>query len=229
MTTYEDQMQLLKLVSQSITRDIECWAFGGNAMMFYGYKDETKDVDLLFEKEGDRAEFIRVIEDLGFSETSPRNIYVPEKLRDKHKPLMYSRFLSRFDLFVRKIFRTVISPRIKEERYAVHDFKGKHNLRVNVLRKEFIILLKAVTERDKDFEDILTIAKKEKNLDWQLLIDEAIWQHSHGDSWILIDVEKVMKELKKYVFIEQKYFRQVYEAHSRNRKNALKKKKKKAV
>lgn len=181
-------------------------------MMFYGYKDETKDIDLLFEKEEDRAEFIRVIEELGFSETSPRNIYVPEKLRDRHKPLMYSKFLTRFDLFIKKIFRTAISPKMREEVYAVHDFAQKRRLRVNVLRKEFIVLLKAVTERDKDFEDILTIVKKEKNFDWQLLIDEAIWQRQHGDSWIIPDVEKMLQELKKYVFMEQGYFRQLHEA-----------------
>lgn len=214
MVTYEDQMQLFKLVSQSITKDIECWAFGGNAMMFYGYKDETKDIDLLFDKADDRSGFIKAIEELGFSETSPRNIYVPEKLRDKHKPLMYSRFLSRFDLFIEKNFKTLLSPKIREEVYAVHDFKGKHNLRVNVLRKEFIVLLKAVTERDKDVEDVITIVKKEKNFDWQLLIDEAVWQHRHGDSFVLIDVEKMMKELKKYVFIEQKYMKQLYDAGS---------------
>src|SRR3989338_2329277 len=104
MVTYEDQMELFKIISQNINKDVECWAFGGNAMMFYGYKDETKDIDLMFEKEEDRSEFIKAIEKLGFSETSPRNIYVPEKLRDKYKPLMYSRFLSRFDLFVKKIF-----------------------------------------------------------------------------------------------------------------------------
>lgn len=212
MVTYEDQTELFRIISQNITKDVECWAFGGNAMMFYGYKDETKDVDLLFEKEEDRAEFIRIIEELGFSETSPRNVYVPEKLRDKYKPLMYSRFLSRFDLFVKKIFRTIISPRMKEEVYAVHDFTHKHRFRVNVLRKEFIVLLKSITERDKDFEDIVTIVKKEKNFDWQLLIDEAAWQHQHGDSWVLIDVEKMMKELKKYVFIEQKHFKALYEA-----------------
>ncbi len=214
MTTYEDQMELFKIISQNISKDVECWAFGGNAMMFYGYKDETKDIDLLFEKEEDRAEFIRVIEELGFSETSPRNIYVPEKLRDKYKPLMYSRFLSRFDLFVKKIFRTVINPEIKEERYAVHDFKGRHNLRVNVLRKEFIVLLKAVTERQNDFDDIRTIVEKEKNFDWDLLVEEAIWQYQHGDSWILMDAEKMIKELKKYVFIEQKYVKQLYAAAS---------------
>lgn len=212
MVTYEEQMDLFRLVSDNINHDVTCWAFGGNAMMFYGYKDETKDVDLLFDKEKDRADFIRAIEELGFTETSPHNIYIPEKLKDKYKPLMYSRFLSRFDLFVGKIFKTLLSPKITEEVYAVHDFKGRHNIRVNVLRKEFIVLLKAVTERDKDFEDILTIVKKEKNFDWQLLVDEVIWQHRHGDSWALFDVEKMMTELKKYVFIEGKYIKQLRDA-----------------
>ena len=212
-------MDLFKLISGSISRDVECWAFGGNAMMFYGYKDDTKDVDLLFAKEEDRSEFIKVIEELGFSETSPRNIYVPEKLRDKHKPLMYSRFLARFDLFVSKIFRTVLSPKMKEEVYAVHDFTQKRKLRVNVMRKEFIVLLKSVTERDKDFEDILNMVKKEKNFDWQLLIDEVIWQHQHGDSFVLFDVEKMLLELKKYVFIEQKYFRMLYGAQKSKKRS----------
>src|SRR3989338_7912929 len=170
MITHEDKIELFRVISNEIGKDVECYAFGGNAMMFYGYKDETKDVDLLFDEEKELAEFIKAIEKLGFAETSTFRIYVPEKLRDKHKPLMYYRYDIRFDLFVGKIFKTLISPKMKEDVYAVHDFSQKHRLRVKVLRKEHIVLLKAVTERDKDFEDILTIVKKEKNIDWQYII-----------------------------------------------------------
>ncbi|MBI2581267.1 hypothetical protein HYV85_05695 [Candidatus Woesearchaeota archaeon] len=212
MINYDDQMELFGLISKNIARDTECWAFGGNAMMFYGYKDETKDIDLLFDEIGDRAEFIKAIEKIGFIEGGLRNIYVPEKLRDKHKPLIYFRYDIRFDLFVKKVFKTLISPKMKDDLFAIHDFKGKHNLRVKVLRKEHIALLKAVTERQNDFDDIRTIVEKEKRFDWQYLIDEAIWQHQHGDSWILVDVEKMMKDLKKYVFVEQKYMKQLYGA-----------------
>src|SRR3989338_4439492 len=129
MVTYDDQMELFKLISENTTRDIECWAFGGNAMIFYSYKDETKDVDILFDLEKDRAEFIKALEKLGFWETGLRNIYVPEKLRDKHKPVMYSRYDIRFDLFVKKVFKTAISPKMREDLYAVHEFKGKHTLK----------------------------------------------------------------------------------------------------
>ena len=212
MTTYEDQMAIFKLISENISRDVECWAFGGNAMMFYGYKDETKDIDLLFDKEEDRSEFIKAIEKIGFIEGGLRNIYIPEKLRDKHKPLIYFRYDLRFDLFVKKVFKTLISPKMKEDLFAIHDFKGKHNLRVKVLRKEHIVLLKAVTERQNDFDDIRTIVEKEKRFDWQYLVDEVVWQHSRGDSWVVLDVEKMMKELKKYVFIESKYVKRLHEA-----------------
>lgn len=212
MITYEDQMELFRLISTAITMDVECWAFGGTAMMFYGYKDETKDADLLFEKEAQCDEFKRVLEKMGYFEKPAVDVYVPEKFRDKRKPIMMQRYDSRFDIFVKKIFKTVLSQRMRDEVYSVHDFKGKHNFRVNVLRKEFIVLLKAVTERQNDFDDIRNIVEMEKNFDWRLLIEETIWQYRHGDSWVLFDVEKAMKELKKYVFIEGKYIKQLHEA-----------------
>jgi len=212
MITYEDQMSIFGLISKEISKNIECYAFGGTAMMFYGYKDETKDIDLLFEDEASGNEFVKVIKNLGFNETTLVNIYIPEKLREKNVPKMFKREDSRFDIFFKKIFQTAISPSMKEDLYAVHDFKGKNSLRVNVLRKEFIVLLKAVTERDRDFEDILTIVKREKNFDWQYLIDEVLWQYKHGDSWVLLDAEKMIRELKKYVFVEEKYLKQLYAA-----------------
>ena len=43
MLSCQDQDALLKLLSKQLQKDITCYAFGGNAMMFYGYKDETKD------------------------------------------------------------------------------------------------------------------------------------------------------------------------------------------
>ena len=211
MITYNDQMDFFGIISDNLDDDIECWAFGGTAMMFYGYKDDTKDIDLLFENGASRKFFIDAIEKLGFEETSPIKIYIPEKLRGKGKPLMFKRDEFRLDLFEKEIFRTKLSPRMKEDKFAVHEFRGKNNLKVNVLRKEHIVQLKAITERDRDFEDILTILRKDKNFDWQYLIDETIWQHRHGDSWALLDMEKMMKGLKKYVLIPEKYFRQIYD------------------
>lgn len=220
MITLEDQEKLFTLIASKLNTDIVCYAFGGTAMMYYGYKDDTKDVDLLFEKEVDKQNFIRAIASLGFSETSAIKIYIPEKLRDKSKPVMYMQGEARFDLFSEKIFRTLLSKRMKEDLFAVHQYTGKHTLSVNVVRKEQIVLLKSVTERDKDFEDIVTILRKDKSFDWQYLIDEVIWQYKHGDTWVLYDMEETLKELQKYVFVEQKYVAQLYAVRGKKRETA---------
>lgn len=226
MVNLQEQTNLFELIANNITRNISCYAFGGTAMMFYGYKDDTKDIDLLFKEEDERAAFITVIKHLGFQETSPITIYIPKKLRDKFKPLMFKKENSRFDLFVKKIFRTLLSEKMVEDRYAVHEYRGKHTLTVHALRTEHIVMLKSVTDRQKDFDDIRLIIDKNKYFNWQYLIDEAIWQYQHGDTWVIYDLEETIKELQKYIFIEQKYLKQLYDAVLEHKKNKETNKKK---
>lgn len=214
MITRIDQDEVFKTISRNLKTDVTAYAFGGTAMMFYGYKEETKDIDLLFEDEKQRTEFIRAIELIGYSETSPIKIYIPEKLRDPHRPKMFKLDDERFDLFVNKIFKTLLSQRMKNDVYAVHEYKENNTLTIKVLRTEIIVMLKAVTERDRDFEDILTIIKQDKTFNWDYFLDEVLWQSAHGDSWVALDVEKMMKELQKYVFVPEKWFKKLYGAGS---------------
>ncbi len=210
MITYKDQEELFTLISKRLRRDVTCYAFGGNAMMYYGYKEETKDVDVVFETEEERTEFCRVLRELGYTETSAITIYVPEKLRDKSKPIVMKRDEGRFDLFVKKIFKTVLSQSMKENLFATHEFRGDGVFIVNVLRKEHLVLLKGITDRKNDFDDIRTIMEKEKDFDWEFLIKEIGWQFEHGDSWVLLDMERTMQELKKVTFIPEKWFKELY-------------------
>lgn len=210
MIKHEDQLYLFRLISTLLKKNIECYAFGGTAMMFYGYKGETKDIDLLFENSGDRDEFIRVIKLLGFNETSPIKVYLPEKLRDKNRPLMFKRDDIRFDLFLKKVIHTPLSPAIKNDKFAVHDFVGKCTMKINVMRKEHIVMLKSITERDNDLNDIITILKSDKNFNWDYLIEEIIWQFNQGNSWILLDAEKTFIELKKQVLIPENSLKKLY-------------------
>ena len=61
-----------------------------------------------------------------------------------------------------------------------------------------------------DFDDIRTIIEKDKNFNWDYFLDEVVWQAKNGDSWVALDSEKMMKELKKYVFVPEKYFKRLY-------------------
>jgi len=212
MTSLNDQETLFTLIAKNLPTDVTCWAFGGTAMMYLGFKEGTKDIDLLFEDETGRNAFIEAIKNLGFAETSPVTIYVPEKLKDKTKPLMFKRGDTRLDLFATKVFRTTLSAAMKEGKGAVHEYRNGQTLKVAVVRSEHIAYLKGITGRDKDFDDIRTIIIKEKDFDWDVFVDEAVWQHAHGDTWALLDTERTLRDLQEHVFIEEKYLKRLYAA-----------------
>lgn len=210
MINVEDQEALFKLISEYLEKSITCIAIGGTAMMFSGYKTTTKDIDIIFKSNQDRIIFIKAIEKLGYKQKSTIGIY-PENKHSK-KPLMYSRGDERFDLFVKDVFGFNIefNSDIITQR---HDFISDNELIIYILPKEYLILLKSLTNRPRDFEDIVTIIQKTPEIDWIKLIDLAIAQKSNNE-WILIDLEETLQKLKKITFLPQKYFKKIYAAQT---------------
>jgi len=201
MIDTKDQEELFRLIAEYLKRDITCTAIGGTAMMFLGYKNTTKDIDLVFKSDSDRQAFIDAIEQLGYKEKSSKEIY-----SKPNRPKIYSRGEERFDLFVKKVFGFEIRHGFIQRQ----DFIGKSELILQVLPKELLILLKAITGRERDQEDIETIIDIEKGIDWDLIIDEAIRQKQ--SPWILIDLEEAMQGLKTKTFIKRKHFERIYKA-----------------
>jgi len=208
MINTQDQESLLKLIADYLEEDITCVAIGGTAMMFHGYKNTTKDIDLVFKNKNDRNVFIKAIEKLGYSQKSISIVYKKDKLKLENKPLIYSRGEERFDLFVKDVFGFEVE---FEEIIQRHDFIGKKELIIFTIQKEYLILLKSVTSREKDYEDIETIVKIDKNIDWNFIVDEAI-NKKKSNPWILIDLEKNMQRLKKITFIKKEFFDRIYKA-----------------
>lgn len=207
MINLQDQEELIKLVSRKLKRDVSCFVFGGTAMMYFGYKNATKDIDILFDQENELKEFTRIIKELGYKEISASQVYTKEKL-ELEKPKIFTRGEERFDIFFKTIFKFTPSKEFKERFYARYDYKeNEFTFTIYVVSKEDIILLKSLTERENDFSDILTIIEKEKEINWDIITNEAINQKYE---WTKIDLEETMQKLKKYVFIKQKYFDKLY-------------------
>ncbi|MGV8171759.1 MAG: DUF6036 family nucleotidyltransferase [Candidatus Woesearchaeota archaeon] len=213
MINTQDQEELFKLIADYLEEDSECVAIGGTAMMFQGYKTTTKDIDLVFKSELDRNIFIKAIEKLGYAQKSLKLIYDEKRLNNKNKPVMYSRGEERFDLFVKNVFGFDID---LEKFVQRHDFIGKKELIIFTLSKEYLILLKSITGREKDYEDIETIVKIEKNIDWNSIIDAAI-QKRKQIIWILHDLEETMQKLKKITFIKKEHFDKIYKAEGKQK------------
>jgi hypothetical protein len=208
------QNELFELISSYLKKDVKCFVFGGSAMLFYGYKSSTKDIDLLFEKKADREAFIDAITILGYKKRSLIDVFPKEKQKLLYTPLLFSRGDERFDLFLGKIFQISLSDNMKSRLYARHDYvKKSKTLSVGVLSKEDIILLKSVTERERDFDDIRRLVQKESNINWDIIIEEALFQYKRGVKWILLDLEETLRRLKEYIFIPRKHFDKLYSAH----------------
>ena len=210
MINIKDQEDLFKLIADYLEEDIECAAIGGTAMMFEGYKATTKDIDIVFKSSKERDIFIKAIEELGYSKKSLKLIYDEERIKDKNKPLIYSRGEERFDLFIKNVFGIEVDFGRFSKR---HDYIGKKELIILTLPKEDIILFKSVTNREKDFEDIETIVKLEPNINWDLIVDLALKQKGNNP-WILIDLEEKLLKLKKIAIIKERVFEKIYKAQS---------------
>jgi len=211
MIQQEDQESLFRLISSYVKKDVVCYAFGGTAMMYYGYKTATKDIDLLFADEDDNNTFIEAINVLGYKRMSMVSVYVEALTKEKRKPEMFTRVDERFDLFVKYVFQTIFRDEMRKRFFARHDYTmSKNTLSVFVLSKEDIIFLKSITQREKDFDDILTIVQKDNNINWDLIINEARWQSRHGDGWAIMDLEQTMQRLKNIIFLKKEYFDRLY-------------------
>ncbi len=206
MIDLKGQNELFELISGLLTRDVECWAFGGNAMMYYGYKPSTKDVDLIFFDKSQRDAFIAVLRQLDYRPFSPKGIYPEDK---PEKPMMFTKGEERFDIFLNNVLLLPIPPSMTKDFFAKADFIKQHTLTVYVMKKEDIVLLKAATERANDFEDILNIVQKEQ-VNWEYIIGRAFEISQNSDGWLIYDLEEKMRLLKKHIRIEKKYFDKIY-------------------
>lgn len=208
MIDTKDQEELFKLIAEYLGENIRCVAIGGTAMMFSNYKTTTKDIDLVFQNEHERSTFIKAIEELGYKQQALGTIYDEKRKGHKGKPKMFSRGDERFDLFVKEVFGYEVKVN-QEEIVQKNDFLGKKELTIFMLPKEELILLKAITGREKDYEDIETILEIEKTIDWKTLVGKAIKQKK-SNPWILIDLEETLQRLKKRFFIKQEIFDALY-------------------
>jgi len=171
MINLEQQNELFKLIGEILKDKLECYVIGGSAMMYYGMKGNTKDIDLVFEHEKDREKVIQVLKNLGYNERGIKVVSViyPKK---KNTPILLERDDSRVDLFVNKIINTVLSDSMKDRINSIYEYG---NFIIKVLAPEDLIITKCATERAGDRLDAVEIMKRAK-IDWEVIIKESVFQ-----------------------------------------------------
>ena len=55
MIGIKEQNELFSLLGERLKKKVTCYVIGGSAMLYYGMKDVTKDIDLVFNDECHRS------------------------------------------------------------------------------------------------------------------------------------------------------------------------------
>lgn len=192
MISIEKQQDLFIAISKKLKKKIVVYAIGGTAMMFFGLKEATLDIDLVFENEKDRKEFKKAVQNIGYKEFNPAFVY-GERI---NKPEMLKLDDSRLDLFIDKIIHFVFSKNMKERAKTIHQFGD--NLIIKIADPHDLIMMKCATDRIKDKDDVKSILLN-KTIDFDIIIKEAENQVKLGQKRAVFDLGCFLEDLKKII------------------------------
>lgn len=182
------QERMLIAIGNALSKKMSIYAIGGTAMMLRGIKDSTVDVDFVFDKYPDREEFMDALKKLGAKRYDVTLAYGLKK----NTPLMLEFEDCRFDLFMNKIITSTFSDAMKERAKQIHEFG---NLVIKVADPNDILIMKSVTSRTKDLEDITYIANKSR-INWDIIVEEAKEQVKFGNEIAIMELGAKLQKLE---------------------------------
>ena len=192
MINLQEQIGLFKIIGSQLKDKIECIAIGGSAMMFYGAKNATKDVDLVFSKKDDLDAVKNILYKSGFNERKNiKGIFREDE--NAGKPVMMDGKDTRFDMFLNEVIGFKIHKDAVERIREMHDFG---NLIIKTASPEDILMMKGCTERERDRDDAAELIDK-FNIDWNVVINEASQQTRIGIAAFPLLIYDFLTELKE--------------------------------
>lgn len=189
MINLKEQEDLFRLIGEQLKEKIECLLIGGSAMMYYGVKETTKDIDLVFLKEEQRKSVINILLNIGYK---PRDIKTLYKRRINLPVLMEFKD-SRIDIFLNKVISFNITNTVIERIKKIYEY---NKFIIKIVSQEDIILMKCATERAGDRLDAKELIDN-YNIDWEIIINESLNQTKFKELLYPLALYDFLKELKE--------------------------------
>ena len=188
MISIENQQKLFLNIGQLLNKRVTVYAVGGTAMMFWGFKDATLDIDLVFSNAEDRTEFINTIKNLGYALFDECLVYG----RKCNSPVMYKRDDERFDLFLYEVIQFFFSQEMQMRATKTYEFD---KLILKVTDPHDIILMKCATDRAKDMDDARKILST-YIMSWEILLAESKNQINLGKTIAAFELGSFLEKMK---------------------------------
>ena len=165
--------ELQKLAATLVEKNT-VFVAGGAAMSFYGLKEATKDIDVVVQTKANVDSLVLALRALGYSD--PRQGVTINYVRMRATAILENIDGFRWDIFEQVVAKKLVLSKGMIKRSQLLFDRG--NLQVRLLSKEDIFLLKSVTERDRDVEDMAVVA--ESGVDWNVIAAECDFQSLHS-------------------------------------------------
>jgi len=161
-----------------VSQPIDFYMLGGGAMSIKGLKAATKDVDGVLKNSQEFRMLKKILIDSGYFQVKARGAYDKMKTR----LVLQNDDGFRFDLFLKKIANGLLLSKGMMSRAKSVFSSG--NLNVHVMSAEDIFILKSITSRIRDREDMRELYTH--GLDFDVIKDEIIWQsdNSTRKAWL---------------------------------------------
>ena len=151
----EEVLSILRKVGDICSKRIAVYLIGGGAMALRGEKNATKDLDLVLESQYDADELKKAFEKIGFRVDARR----PEECSALVDAAILSKPAGlRADIFVGKVCDRLRFSEGMKSRAVLVDELGKVTL--FMCSREDIFLLKSVTERTRDLDDMMSLFRR---------------------------------------------------------------------
>jgi hypothetical protein len=183
-----DLNNIFKEIDSKLKAETTAYLIGGGALMFYGLKNLTKDIDLVVKSKKDYDSIYSAIRSLGYKETA---------LTDGIQRLNISTAMQRDDFKIDLFLDKICGKMEFSEKMALRAkliFQGQ-NIFVSSASMEDVFVFKTITDRLGDKTDCEAVLNKEP--DWNIILDEILSQSKKGEAvWVtyinerLIDFEE---------------------------------------
>jgi Transcriptional regulators of sugar metabolism len=206
-TLPEGYPQLFEEITTKLTDSAEIYLFGGENMRIKGLKDRTKDCDIAVRDNYSYNLIIRALEEMGYRHIGPTGLSLDDK-RIESSAILVHQYRSRVDIFKETIMKKMHVSNRMIQRADKKIFGDSHKLTLGILSNEDIFLLKSLTYRDGDIEDMRKIIQS-GNFNWDIVWDELIEQERDtGDQFSSIFLENI-DDLYKVTKIRPHFYRKL--------------------
>jgi hypothetical protein len=168
ISSREDVEKILRGLGESLAGPAQVLIIGGAAMLEYGLKDATKDIDLVCRDATGKVRFLEAAKSLGFE------VFGPEK---RHARLGLDRVAIKgghtLDIFAGRISYDFGLSETMWERGKTVKILGKAEMRFAAV--EDIFILKLIANRPRDIEDCVSLASSK--MDYEAIYSEIRAQY----------------------------------------------------